>query len=379
LAPNTKDFSGTRWEVVDAGSDLVQLRCLGASDQGANARFLRGLTLSGGVDLVKQPGAVVTDGTHWKIVDATPLPNGGPGLTSATSSNSPSLILWAQGVGGPGVVYMAWRALDGRINVMGDLLGRPLTVSLANRCLDRPALALDERGRKIYLAWTGTDQSINLMSSDDGLGFGGKVTLPGRSLFGPAIAGVNGTPLVAWADANTGELKMMNGPNAPVFSTGETSSGAPCLGFFPNVSSEPKFLAWTGTNAERQLNVMFSEFGGLPTQHKTTLPTDGPNAGTAISGPSLAFKVGPDQVGFLVTAWTGLPGGPDRGNHLNIIFSSNFELFDGRRTVAPTSGVGPAVVDVTRVADANMFAAWVDGQSSRINTAHYNGLPVIPA
>jgi hypothetical protein len=76
--------------------------------------------------------------------------------------------------------------------------------------------------------------------------------------------------------------------------------------------------------------------------------------------------------------WTGRPGGPDQDNHLNTISSGNFEIFEERRTVAPVSGVGPAIVDVTKAADGNVFVAWVDRQS-QINTAHYNDLPVIAA
>ena len=83
-------------------------------------------------------------GTRWRVVDPQPAPVGN-GVTSATSSTSPSLLFAASGVGGSGlpVYLMAWRALDGRVSVMLDMLNAPHTVSLGHRCLDRPALALD--------------------------------------------------------------------------------------------------------------------------------------------------------------------------------------------------------------------------------------------
>lgn len=390
LAPNTDPpFTGTRWQVIDAGSDQVNLRCLGTSTQGKNVRFLHGNIGQGTLSLVAQAGDV-SSATRWQVLDAQPKPHGGPGVTSASSKNSPSLITTASGIGGPAFVMMAWRASDpdprndGRISIMVDLLGsQPFTTSLANKCIDRPALAIDEATRKIYLAWTATDQSINVMSSDDGLAFANRVQLPGKSAFGPTVAAVDGTPVVCWTDSGTRELKMMNGLNAPVFSFGETSSAAPALGFFPEFVSKPLIVAWTGTNNERQLNVSFSEFQPKfpPKQHKTTLPTDGSAAATSISGPSLAFKVGPNQMGFLVMSWAGLPGGPDHDNHPNVIFSSNFELFDQRETFRPVTGVGPAVVDVTRAADGKVFVAWVDRQSQKIVAASSDSsdLPPIPA
>jgi hypothetical protein len=79
---------------------------------------------------------------------------------------------------------MAWRGLDGRVSIMNDLLSNPQTVSLATRCIDRPALALGG-DNKVYLAWTGFDRSVNVMSSDDGMVFSSRLTLPGKSVLAP--------------------------------------------------------------------------------------------------------------------------------------------------------------------------------------------------
>jgi hypothetical protein len=265
---------------------------------------------------------------------------------------------------------------------MLDVLSQPFTVSLGIKCIFQPALAFDQATQKFLLAWTGPDRSINVMFSDDGLVFGGRrqVQGPGSSAFAPALAGVNGTPVLAWTDANTGELKLMNGLDGDVFASGETSFAAPALVFLPQFVSEPLIIAWTGTNAERQLNVAFSEFDPKfpPFQHKTTLESQGSRAATSISGPSLAFKAA-FEGGQLFMGWTGLPGGPDQDNHLNFISSDNFELFDSRVTFLPVSSVGPAIVDVTNTADGDLLFAWTDRQSLRINVAHSNDLPTIPA
>ena len=69
-----------------------------------------------------------------------------------------------------------------------------------------------------YLAWTGVDQSINVMSSGRwaGLQRQGDASLA-RAGSGPAINIFRNRPVVAWMDAATGVLTMMNGLNgAPV-------------------------------------------------------------------------------------------------------------------------------------------------------------------
>ncbi len=167
----------------------------------------------------------------------------------------------------------------------------------------------------------------------------------------------------------------MNGLDGAPIATRETGSAAPALA--PD-ATELLIVAWTGTNAERQLNVMNSQ-NGFPPSNKVTLPSDGPSAATAISGPSLDFKQGTAGGTLLVMGWTGLPGGADRDNHLNVIFAGDdFRQFGSRRTVATVSGSGLAIARDPRAVDGNMFSAWVDRQS-RINAGFYNDLPVIPA
>jgi hypothetical protein len=62
-----------------------------------------------------------------------------------------------------------------------------------------PALA-SFNGR-LYLAWTGMDDahSLNVVSSSDGITFGGKVTLGESSSAGPALTSFKGRLYLAWA------------------------------------------------------------------------------------------------------------------------------------------------------------------------------------
>lgn len=385
LAPSTGEpFSGTRWEVSDTDQlGVVTLRCLGESTLGKNVRFLSADSLGGTLSLVDGDGGSGSS-TRWSVVDGQPVPAGGPGLTSAGSLRSPSLAFAAGGIAGPGFVSMAWQDLEGRIAIMADVLGsQPFTVSLANRCTDRPALTRDSVTGKWFLAWTAMDQSINVMSSDDGLVFSDWVRLPGRSMFGPAVAGVHGTPVVAWTDADTSELKMVNGLGGQVVTLTDGSSGAPetsfsspALAFFAlgdtGFPDEPLVVAWTGTNAEHQLNVSWSDFRGFPPNvNKTTLPSDGSVAATSDNGPSLAFKTGFDG-SLMVMGWAGVFS----SNYLNIVFTGNFQLFSDKATFDQVSDTGIAVVDATRAADGDVFIAWTSELG--IHTAHSKDLPVRP-
>jgi hypothetical protein len=113
---------------------------------------------------------------------------------------------------------------------------------------------------------------------------------------------------------------------------------------------------------------------------KVTLPDSGSAAATSIAGPSIAYKAA-FQAASLMMGWVGLPGGNDHDNHLNVIFSGNFQIFASRETFGPVTSLAPAVLDITRSADDKVFFAWVDKQSRRIDTAssHTPDLPTIPA
>ena len=59
-----------------------------------------------------------------------------------------------------------------------------------------PALA--SHGGRVWVAWTGSDRRLNVMSSPDGAYFDQKLVLDERSLAPPALVVHNGRLLIAW-------------------------------------------------------------------------------------------------------------------------------------------------------------------------------------
>ncbi len=60
------------------------------------------------------------------------------------------------------------------------------------------APALVSHAGRLWLAWTGTDRRLNVMSSPDGVSFGQKMVLDERSSTQPALAVHNGRLVIAW-------------------------------------------------------------------------------------------------------------------------------------------------------------------------------------
>jgi hypothetical protein len=106
----------------------------------------------------------------------------------------------------------------------------------------------------------------------------------------------------------------------------ETASAAPAIA----TALGRLFLAWTGTDLRRQLNVM-SSANGSTFVNKATLIDNSPY------GPSLAGSVGgPAQVAL---AWTGT----DSARHLNIATSGDGVGFGSKSVLGETSAAGPGL------------------------------------
>jgi len=58
--------------------------------------------------------------------------------------------------------------------------------------------AILSHGGRLWVAWTGTDRHLNLMSSPDGVTFDYKVVLDERSSGQPALGEHNGRLVIAW-------------------------------------------------------------------------------------------------------------------------------------------------------------------------------------
>jgi hypothetical protein len=150
------------------------------------------------------------------------------------------------------------------------------------------------------LAWTGTDaaHSLNVMTSTDGINYGNKITLDEESFTRPSVL-----------------LLRQNNANIIV-------------------------LAWTGTDANHSLNVMYDVYGA---QRKITIGDDSNYA------PSLAFFQG--QV---LLAWTGT----DINHSLNIKQMGSQGLTDGAKTILSqySSDAQPSIF--TDIRDHQLLLTW---------------------
>ena len=59
-------------------------------------------------------------------------------------------------------------------------------------------VALLSHAGRLWLAWTGTDRRLNVMSSPDGVTFDQKVTLDERSTTAPSLTVHNGRLVIGW-------------------------------------------------------------------------------------------------------------------------------------------------------------------------------------
>jgi hypothetical protein len=371
LTNNTQNHSGALWDVIDAGGMNIFLKCAGNIPVSDHV-FLNGHTADANfkVDLVRN----TTDfsGTLWTVTAAQPAPRGGLGITSARSVAAPTLAFQGFGRNRPDAVHMAWADHDTNyLSVMADVLGYPVTCSLAHQCLDRPAIAND--GNKNFIAWTGQDHAVNVMSAVDGTNvvFGNKSVAPGRSNLGPAICTFGSAIYVAWIEAATNHVMLWKMGEPQPTDLNETSLSAPALIGIITPDEDGPTIAWAGSDNLRQLNIRIFNSG-----QKATYPTNGPNGATTSFGPSLAAVRGSDGNLLWILGWTGFPGGPDGRNHLNIMFvQQELNSADGKRTVLPWSSTGPAILQTG--APDGPLVAWVD-DGGMINLANYNHLQVIP-
>lgn len=142
---------------------------------------------------------------------------------------------------------------------------------------------------------------------------------PETSANGPAIVlGSPTTLLIAWTGTPNLQLnfqRRISGAWQPKVTLGETASAAPAVAFF----SRRYYVAWTGTNAEHNLNVM-SSADGVNWAGKVTLGDTSP------SSPALAVFAG--------SLYLGWRGGTDQ---LNLISTTNGTTWGGKVTLADTT------------------------------------------
>ncbi|HEX9035464.1 MAG TPA: polysaccharide deacetylase family protein [Ktedonobacterales bacterium] len=210
-----------------------------------------------------------------------------------------------------GQVAIAWTGIDSAhtLNVLYDVYGTPRKLTLWGETSPfAPALAYENNA--LYLAWTGQNtartlnvQAINVNAS--GLSKGAKTTLWGfGSAASPSLStGLDHVGLIlAWSSPGTLAVRFMTSPDGVTWPANantlpETSPFAPAMMSFVASNMPKTYLAWTGTNSARTLNLRYTDsFPSWPATVKSTLDD------TSIAAPQLAYIGGPQA---LLLAWTG--------------------------------------------------------------------------
>ena len=175
---------------------------------------------------------------------------------------------------GGGRLFMAWAGTDARLNVMSSLDARSFAykITLEERSSLTPSLTVASiGGGRLFLAWTGTDGRLNVMSSLDGVNFGYKMVLEDRSNAGPTLCTV-GSLLYLGFTGTDGRLNLLQSADGLRFGNRvileERSSTRPAAlgGKVVDVNRSfagpvlmtlgtTLYIAWTGTDTTRRLNL----------------------------------------------------------------------------------------------------------------------------
>jgi hypothetical protein len=228
---------------------------------------------------------------------------GGDTSTAAPAlcANAGSLFLSWKGDGNDNI-NVAQVALDGN----GAPTGLINKATLGDQTPTSPALAsLDN---VLYLAWKGDgNDNLNVISSDDGLTFGGKITSEETSPYTPALVANNGQLFIAWTGNGSNQLNvavvdtdLSQGVPLGISSKvvlGDTSSTGPSLAALNGYL----FLSWKGSGNDN-LNVMFSQNNGANFTGKMTAGETSPES-TAMAANN----------GAVFIAWKG-----DGNDNLNV-------------------------------------------------------------
>lgn len=222
---------------------------------------------------------------------------------------------------------------DGKV-YMATMGGLSHKVVLSDTASAEPAL-INRNDQDLVLAWGGTDDpsSLNVIFSTDGMNWGNKFTLPSQKTPGNAVALTfdpleqpNGRTFIAWTGTDqqlnlltTADPTLQNWGGPPPL--GETSEHAPAI-----LSANGRLvLAWTGT--DDHLNVKSTTDWGATWQYRQTLNETSPTE------PALAA-----WNGFLILMWM---GGDGRINFLQS--TDNGQTWVNKVTLGETSSHHPAM------------------------------------
>lgn len=153
------------------------------------------------------------------------------------------------------LLHLAWRSSHRALNVTaGAHGGWPSPLQVSERSSRAPALAAAGPGA-ITLAWTGTDNHVNLLMLADGLPAPAQPAAPkstfevARTSSGPAVCGHRGEVVVAWTGTDR-HVNLMSPSRPPLWLDLAKSGSAPAVCSHQGALA----LAWTGS--DRRVNVV---------------------------------------------------------------------------------------------------------------------------
>ncbi|KAK3938602.1 hypothetical protein QBC46DRAFT_317427 [Diplogelasinospora grovesii] len=229
-----------------------------------------------------------------------------------------------------------------------------------------PALA-SQADKLLMLAFTGPNGSINTMLSPDGLTWDPNSLgiIPNQaSQFQPGLAfdSTTGTTYIAYTGtdtANDGSVNIAKSTDPglktwsdPVVTPGRSFTG-PALAFGDGLL----FVAWTGTDANKSINIASTNNGGQTwLQHQVLGETSG-------ARPDLVFNSGRKT---LTLSWSG-----QGNNFLNFIEYSDYANFAGAvKTILSTKTTAYGLSADVDPSTGSPVVAWVgpDAGANNINT-----------
>jgi hypothetical protein len=192
-----------------------------------------------------------------------------------TSFVSPALAL------NFGKVYLAWTGTDNQLNVASSSDGRSFSSPSLLREYSNCAPAMVVNG-PLFIAWTGTDNRINVMSSSNGTTFGNKVTLNETSYDGPALAAFGGKIYLAWTGTNSNLYVMSSADGGRSFGAKVKLSNTSYAGLALSSNSRTLFVSWSSTSGSLYFRPSLDgvSFGSAVSVGETA---------RAQTGPSMAF------------------------------------------------------------------------------------------
>ena len=327
-----------------------------------NPMFMDSLATWCSTNLINQSAglipAIVT--ADWVRADAPMLLEACIGMTFGQYSGFVNPYISGQSsVQGPsmawlsGTLYLAWTGKDDKLNVLSSTDGGltfgnqfPSPHQPSQTSAQSPSLCV--ANGTLYIAWTGTDSELNVATVTlDGTQVTGlstpKTYDTATTNFAPALAWLNGTFYLAWTGTDE-KLNIMstpdifNTPSQQYPSSGEPiqrSLNSPTLASFSN----NLYIGWAGTNGMGNIaQAALSKSQVTDLINVVYLTQEG------AYGPALA-SVG----GQLYFAWVG-----SDNNRLNLISSPDGQNFGGQYTSRQTSIGSPGLCS----SDKDLYCVW---------------------